>query len=209
MTGRSPAELLFGRQLRTRLDLLRPSLDDTVRDRQQTQVEAAGGAVRQFRVGDAVWARNYSGSSRWRSGRVVSQTGPVSYEVDVGEVIWSRHVDQLVARADRGDRQPNSSRDVPGFGREPPDQRYIREPTDPPLGPLQPAGRRGQEVPAATGMEPLQPPRWGGEGRRCRLQQRRVFISRPSGGVRRPRKAALTQSSGTVMIQCSRTQIPW
>ena len=38
-TGVSPAELMFGRQLRSRLDLLKPSLESRVEDNQQRQKE--------------------------------------------------------------------------------------------------------------------------------------------------------------------------
>ena len=90
------------------------------------------------------------------SGRVVSRTGLVSYEVDVGEVIWSRHVDQLVARGDSGDGPLSGGRAALEAGRELPSDRYGREVTQPTLGPLQPVGRRGQDVPAAAAMGPLQ-----------------------------------------------------
>ena len=38
-TGVSPTELMFGRQLRSRLDLLKPSLESRVEDNQQRQKE--------------------------------------------------------------------------------------------------------------------------------------------------------------------------
>ena len=94
-TGRSPAELLYGRNLRTRFDLLRPDRTQMVSEYQQRMAGTAGGSRRSFGLGEDVWARSFSGP-KWRRGRVAAQTGPVSYEVDVGDACWSRHADQLV-----------------------------------------------------------------------------------------------------------------
>ncbi|XP_043238246.1 uncharacterized protein K02A2.6-like [Amphibalanus amphitrite] len=102
VTGRSPAEMLLGRNVRTRLDLLRRDPEERSRDQQQRQWSAAGGQPRKFNVGDAVWARNYGGPHKWRRGAVAAQTGPVSYEIDVGSALWSRHADQLLAAGPTG-----------------------------------------------------------------------------------------------------------
>ena len=98
-TGRSPAEMMLGRNVRTRLDLLRPDPEEKMREQQQRQWSSAGGPrpLRSFSLGDSVWARNYSGPQKWRRGTVAARTGPVSYEVDVGDALWSRHVDQMLA----------------------------------------------------------------------------------------------------------------
>ncbi|XP_043224663.1 uncharacterized protein K02A2.6-like [Amphibalanus amphitrite] len=96
-TGKSPSEMMLGRSIRTRLDLLRPDPAGRVRDQQQRQEMAAGGANRSFLLGDEVWVRHYGGPSKWKRGTVVARTGPVSYEVKVGEALWSRHVDQMRA----------------------------------------------------------------------------------------------------------------
>ena len=39
-------------------------------------------------------AKNYQGGEQCSPGVVTKQTGPVSYEVDVGDV-WNRHAEQL------------------------------------------------------------------------------------------------------------------
>ena len=99
-TGRTPAEMLFGRSIRTRLNLLVPTAEDALRDSAERQRTAAGGRARAFGVGAEVWARCYGGPHKWIRGRVVTQTGPVSYEVDVGRgSLWSRHCDQLLSAA--------------------------------------------------------------------------------------------------------------
>ena len=62
-TGRSPAELLLGRKIRTHLDIMRPDMRKRVVIPQLDQ--KLRGKVRLFRVGDDVLVRNFSGSPRW------------------------------------------------------------------------------------------------------------------------------------------------
>ena len=41
-------------------------------------------------------SRDYRGDLKWRSGLIVSKTGPLMYEVQVAPgIIWRRHIDQL------------------------------------------------------------------------------------------------------------------
>lgn len=98
-TGVSPAEALLGRRLRGRLDALRPDRARTVHRQQQRQRDAAGGAVeRPLQLGDTVMTRDYSvRGGKWAEGKLVQQTGPVSYRVDMGRgVEWRRHADQII-----------------------------------------------------------------------------------------------------------------
>ncbi|CAG9137758.1 unnamed protein product [Plutella xylostella] len=96
-TGRSPAELLLGRELRTPLHLLRPSLADAVRERQRKQVELRGGHLRSFEVGDNVMFKAFQNNkSFWMNGVVSQRTGPVSYKIDVNGKIFRKHVDHIV-----------------------------------------------------------------------------------------------------------------
>ena len=91
--------LFLGRQLRTRLDALKPDVMSAVRLTQDSQIlrRAARSKHRQFAVGETVLARNYRGTEKWRQGVVSTQSGPVSYTVDVGETdSWRRHADQLL-----------------------------------------------------------------------------------------------------------------
>ena len=50
---------------------------------------------RQFDIGEVVFIQNFRGEPRWLAGTVVEKTGPVSYRVQVGEMLWKRHVDQI------------------------------------------------------------------------------------------------------------------
>ncbi|KAL1258966.1 hypothetical protein QQF64_009543, partial [Cirrhinus molitorella] len=79
-TKLSPATAMFKRQLRTRLDLLKPQkTKETVQAQQNIQMERRLKAKhRCFRPGDKVLARNYGRGDRWLQAVVIAQTGPVS-----------------------------------------------------------------------------------------------------------------------------------
>lgn len=86
-TAQSPAMMLLGRPLRTRLDLLRPSSQPKRRD------EIAA----KFQPGDEVLLRNYQkGQPKWQSGKVERRIGSYLYLVRSGTIRLKRHVDQLL-----------------------------------------------------------------------------------------------------------------
>lgn len=98
-TGKSPAELLMGRRLRTAVDRLHPdgNIDQAALER---FFLGDNQRVRAFCMGDAVYARNYHGSTKWVPGVVCSVTGPLSYQVRLCDGrLWRRHIDQLRKRA--------------------------------------------------------------------------------------------------------------
>nr|XP_055076377.1 uncharacterized protein K02A2.6-like [Misgurnus anguillicaudatus] len=98
-TKESPAMLFLNRKLRTRLDLLKPSLAKTVSQSQDAQQlrRQKHSKFREFHTGESVLARDYRKGGKWMPGVVMSKTGPVSYMVNVGASgIWKRHVDQLL-----------------------------------------------------------------------------------------------------------------
>lgn len=88
VTGKSPAELMMGRRLRTALDRLHP-------DRQR-EPEVQASPTKCFAVGDAVYAKSFNPGPRWKAATVVEVRGPVSYTVqlDNGER-HHRHRNQL------------------------------------------------------------------------------------------------------------------
>ena len=96
-TGESPALLFMGRNLRTRLDLLKPDIRQRVEDKQQNQAASKNqGPTRQLHVGQTVVARSYRGGNKWMPAVIVARSGPLSYEVKVApNMIWRRHLDQL------------------------------------------------------------------------------------------------------------------
>ncbi|KAL2077680.1 hypothetical protein ACEWY4_027184 [Coilia grayii] len=100
-TKETPAMLFLHRRLRTRLDLLKPNVAAVVDQAQEAQqhYRDTHAKARTFSVGDPVLVRNYrQGEEKWTSGRVTSQAGPVSFQVEVGsKQQWNRHADQMMA----------------------------------------------------------------------------------------------------------------
>lgn len=96
-TFETPARLFMGRDLPSRLDLIKPNIRRRVEQKQQEMQERRKTRVRTFEQGDPVSVRDYrKGHNSWTTGTVVEQTGPVSYKVEVTPgFTWRRHTDQL------------------------------------------------------------------------------------------------------------------
>ena len=97
-TGRTPSSLFLGRELRTRLDILKPNCEDKVLTEQSHQVQQHDqhAKSRQFDVGQQVMARNYGPGSKWCPAVVKSRVGPLTVLVETDKSkIWKRHHDQL------------------------------------------------------------------------------------------------------------------
>ena len=81
----SPSELMFGRQLNTRFDLLQPRLDSKVVKRQQKQKQLFNRQTKDsdFVIGDLVYVRNFSKETpvKWIPGTVVKGCGNVTFMV--------------------------------------------------------------------------------------------------------------------------------
>ena len=96
----APCELLLKRHIRTRLELLKPSVEHTVTNNQdkQTTKQDYEKQMRLFRPGQRVMIQNYRDATKWVPGQVIKTSGPVSYVVETdSKEIWRRHVDQLRA----------------------------------------------------------------------------------------------------------------
>ena len=101
-TGTTPAELMFGRKLRTRLDLLKPDLEVAVR-RKQTKQKAAHdyrATDCSFKEGAYVYVYNQAGSPKWLPGTIIKKTGFASYLVQLenSQKQLSRHQDHIRLR---------------------------------------------------------------------------------------------------------------
>lgn len=101
-TGVSPAELLYRRKLRCRLDLLHPAdmVGHKVNASQETQKRHYSQHPRhlQLQPGTPVLVRNYSTHGpKWSPGNVTEQHGPVSYrcQLENGKDV-KRHQDQVI-----------------------------------------------------------------------------------------------------------------
>ena len=84
-TGDSPAMLLMGRGLRTRLDVISSNTRKTVENYQATSVEERRGQHREFEVGDRVAVRNYRNDQKWVPGTTQEKRDTRSYAALVEE----------------------------------------------------------------------------------------------------------------------------
>ena len=101
-TGMAPDELLLGRKMRTRLDLLRPNSSQRVESKQlqQKQDHDSTARSREFTVGDLVSVCNFGQGDKWLPGVVIKRTGPVSFCVAMDQGVVRRcHQDQLRSRS--------------------------------------------------------------------------------------------------------------
>ena len=108
MTGKSPAELLFNRKLRIRLDLIKPNFVIDMRGKQESKAKSC--KLRSFEPGENVKVRNYRpGLPKWSDGVILSRRGTVSNEVRINGGVRHCHIDQLVsgpASTDDSDCKP-------------------------------------------------------------------------------------------------------
>lgn len=96
LTKMTPSELFLGRKLRTRLDVMRPDLSGHI----QRKTTPTRFETRVFEIGDVVITRDYRSNPKkpsWIKGIVVRKLGPMTYIIQVDELNWKRHVDQIRA----------------------------------------------------------------------------------------------------------------
>ena len=102
-TGVPPCTLLLKRNLRTRFDLLNPSCEQRVFDKQSLQKSQHDrhAKERDFDIGERVMVRNLRPGPKWIVGIVKQKSGPHSYVVETEDKkMWKRHVDHLKALGD-------------------------------------------------------------------------------------------------------------
>lgn len=92
LTGKSPAEILHGRQHRTILSQMVP-------DRHSSPTLG----IAKFEINEAVYARNYSKGHRWIDGTVIAQMGKKMYLVRTHRGDWKRHQNQMKSRSSAPD----------------------------------------------------------------------------------------------------------
>ncbi|CAG2213598.1 unnamed protein product [Mytilus edulis] len=105
-TNETPAKLFMGRNLRNRLDLIKPDINRQVQDKQmKIAIKPTKETLRQFTEGETVAVRDYRGPNKWTSGLVTKREGPLNYQVEVSpNSIWKRHADQI-RNSDFNDKQ--------------------------------------------------------------------------------------------------------
>ena len=92
VTELSPAQLLLGQNVKTRLDPIKP---DVTREVNEKLLQSNSRTLKFFDQNQNVWVRNYRRGPKWVHGTVMEQTGPVLYKVKVNDQTWKRHVKQL------------------------------------------------------------------------------------------------------------------
>ena len=91
-TSLSPAQLLLGRNVKTRLDLIKP---DVTREVNKKLLQSNSSSLKSFVNNQDVWVRNYRRGPKRVRGTVIERTGPVLYRVKVNDQTWKRRVEQL------------------------------------------------------------------------------------------------------------------
>ena len=157
-TGISPAELMFGRRLRTQFDSLHPDLNKKALHAQLRQAKGHDNRAkpREFRVGELVYARNYGQGPMWVPGEVVEQHGATLYTVLLTDGRRVRkHTDQLMTRAKPAekDRVEGGSRDE----YDPVEYPAILSPTETVLIPEAGGQAEGQDTLPETETQPPDP----------------------------------------------------
>ena len=96
-TNRTPSSLFLGRDIRTRMDMLKPVCEEHVANRQAQQVQShsSHSRARDFTIGQSVMARNFRPGSKWEPG-VCREAGSALYLIKVqsGDH-WKHHIDHL------------------------------------------------------------------------------------------------------------------
>lgn len=141
VTGETPAKLFMGRELRTRLSLLQSDPVQRQLQGQERTLLNCRRRTRSFRQGDLVPVKDYRGNQGWIGGKIKCRNGPVSYEVQVGDAVWRRHIDQL-----RDSRVIESTPHPKPFGNQP----TREEPQLNPVSPERPGVPGHEETSQAT-----------------------------------------------------------
>lgn len=119
--GKSPGELLYGRPIRTAMELLRPptTLPKHLATDQEKQFNLKHGTkARNYHSQDLVWAKVYSANKwTWEPGRVIERIGSVMYNIWLPskQNLIRSHCNQLRTRhqsEESSSHQEGSSEDI-------------------------------------------------------------------------------------------------
>ncbi|XP_061707861.1 uncharacterized protein K02A2.6-like [Cydia pomonella] len=98
-TKETPAKLMFGRELRSRLDLIVPPQGKTADAMHSSQPAQPGKQARSFNVNEDVWVKCFENRKPyWTRGKIISKIGCRMYLVYVIDqnINCRRHVDQIL-----------------------------------------------------------------------------------------------------------------
>ena len=108
-TGRAPPDVMLKTPPQTRFDLLRPSVQDKLLEKQAYDIQRhdTHAAARTFMTGDSAWALNCQGKPKWMPTVIENQLGPLTFTVRLSDGrLWNRHQDHL------RDRRPDETESV-------------------------------------------------------------------------------------------------
>ncbi|KRY27372.1 Uncharacterized protein T01_13067 [Trichinella spiralis] len=92
-TGKSPAELLMKRRLRTVLDRIHPDIEEEAIEGNRDVTKSDKQKIRIFTPDDLVFVRNYAHGPKWCPATIVAPTGPVSYKKLEGADVSDRDLE--------------------------------------------------------------------------------------------------------------------
>lgn len=111
-TGRSPAWLLYKRELRTRFDLIKPNVKNEVESNQFKQKIAVNGKRKcELTIGEKVFVKDHRSNPKYKSEAVItSQNSPTTYTVRFKDnTTAKKHANQIVkTKLDKNDREGKS-----------------------------------------------------------------------------------------------------
>ena len=89
ITEETPSKRFLGRNISTRLDLMRPRITvertNVIKDKK----------VRELKPGEKVVSRRFNSKDKWISGVIVEKTGSKLYKIRINGIIVIRHIDQI------------------------------------------------------------------------------------------------------------------
>ena len=104
LNWKSPAEVLYGRQPRNTLTLLKP-----IQNKKTLLPGQASSTSSRYEVDSLVYARNYSSGPKWIPGTIINKLGNILYAVRTDRGVWRRHANQLQARLQVNDTSTNDN----------------------------------------------------------------------------------------------------
>lgn len=100
-TGEPPTKLMFGRKIRSQMDLIKPSQTKSYERKIEQQKINSGGRRRiDLAIGDKIMIRDYSNPNKkqWKPAEIIKRMGTKTYLCKLeDERVWKRHVNQIMA----------------------------------------------------------------------------------------------------------------
>lgn len=98
-TNISPDELMFGRSMRTKLNLIIPKIVDNMSDYRFKKRNRDRSNSREFSIGDKVQFKNFTTGQKWFFGIIKERIGSYMYKIECDHKMYRRHVDHIIKRS--------------------------------------------------------------------------------------------------------------